>query len=145
MFCSTLHSRWDLTIHPPWGPAPPLAYHPVSGFDTVCNNSSSLWPVTKWFDNLNNSWLFNPNRKGYVKLDNICYSGGLELLQLVSEPNTGRWANKDTPPKDLDCEISRQFEKETKHSLQGCGNLCLTHHFKIMRLTVIRNKPSQNG
>ena len=42
----------------------------------------------------------------------ISSSGGLELLQIVSESDTGRCANER-----VDCEISHQLESGTKHSL----------------------------
>ena len=38
---SFLQPMWDLTIHPSWRSASSLAHHPVSGSDTICNNSSS--------------------------------------------------------------------------------------------------------
>ena len=48
----------------------------------------------------------------------ICASGGFELLQMVSEPDTGWCANEDAgPPKGVDCEIPHQLERGMKHSL----------------------------
>ena len=48
----------------------------------------------------------------------ISTSGGLELLQIVSEPNTGQYASEDAgPPMRVDCEIPRRLEREMKHSL----------------------------
>ena len=48
----------------------------------------------------------------------ISASGGLGLLQMVSEPNTGWCASKDAgPPKGVDCEIPRRFDRGPKHSL----------------------------
>ena len=42
----------------------------------------------------------------------ISTSGELELLQIVSEPDTGRCANKDTgPPKKMDCKILHRLDK----------------------------------
>ena len=50
----------------------------------------------------------------------ISASGELRLLQMVSEPNTGRCASEDAgPPKGVDgmhCEIRHRLERETKHS-----------------------------
>ena len=60
----------------------------------------------------------------------ISASGGLELLQMVSEPNTGWCANEDVGlPRGVDCEIPHRLERGTKHSLQGCGNLFLADAF----------------
>ena len=48
----------------------------------------------------------------------ISASGGLGLLQMVSEPNTGQRASGDAaPPKGVDCEIPRRLEREMKHCL----------------------------
>ena len=48
----------------------------------------------------------------------ISVGGGLGLLQMISEPNTGWCANKDVgSPRRVDCEIPHWLEKETKHSL----------------------------
>ena len=46
MFCSPLQPMWDLTIHPPWGPASSLAHHPVSSSNTTCN--SSITPLGRY-------------------------------------------------------------------------------------------------
>ena len=50
MFYSPLQSMWDLTTHPPWGPASSLAHRPMSGSDTICKSQNPplcpLWPVT---------------------------------------------------------------------------------------------------
>ena len=40
----------------------------------------------------------------------ISVNGGLGLLQMVLEPDTG-------PPRGVDCEISHWLEKGNKHSL----------------------------
>lgn len=42
--------------------------------------------------------------------------GGLWLLQMLSESDTGRCAKKDTGSR-VDCEISYQLESGTKHFL----------------------------
>ena len=48
----------------------------------------------------------------------ISASGGLELLQIVLEPDTGRRASEGVgPPRGVDCEIPHWLERETKHSL----------------------------
>ena len=48
----------------------------------------------------------------------ISASGGLGLLQMVSEPDTGRCANEDAgPPRGVDSEIPHRLERGTKHSL----------------------------
>ena len=37
----------------------------------------------------------------------ISVNGGLGLLQMVSEPDTGRYASEDVgPSREVDCEIS---------------------------------------
>ena len=48
----------------------------------------------------------------------ISASGGLGLLQMVLEPDTG-WCTNDGvgPPKGVDCEIPHRLERRTKHSL----------------------------
>ena len=49
---------------------------------------------------------------------NIFVSDGVELLQMVLEPDTGWCANEDVgPPREVDCEIPHQLERGTKHSL----------------------------
>ena len=40
MFYSPLQSMWDLTTHPPWGPASSLAHRPVSDSDTICKSQN---------------------------------------------------------------------------------------------------------
>ena len=57
-------------------------------------------------------------------------SGGLRLLQMVSEPDTGRCASKDAGPQGGWMVSSHQLKGGTKHSLQGCGNLSLADGFK---------------
>ena len=48
----------------------------------------------------------------------IFTSGGLKLLQMVSELDTGRCASEDVgSPKGVDCEIPHRLERGTKHSL----------------------------
>ena len=48
----------------------------------------------------------------------IYASGGLELLQMVLEPDTGWCGSEDVGPlKGVDCEISHRLERGTKHSL----------------------------
>ena len=48
----------------------------------------------------------------------IFASGGLGLLQMVSEPDTERCASKDIgPPRGVDCEIPHWLERGMKHSL----------------------------
>ena len=45
-------------------------------------------------------------------------SGGLGLLQMVSEPDTERCDSEDTGPlRGVDCEISHRLESGMKHSL----------------------------
>ena len=44
----------------------------------------------------------------------ISINSGIELLQMVSKPDTGRCANGDAGPlRGVDYEISRQFERGT--------------------------------
>ena len=44
----------------------------------------------------------------------ISASSGLGLLQIVSEPDTGRCANEDVgPPRRVDDEIPRRLERGT--------------------------------
>ena len=48
----------------------------------------------------------------------ISASGEFGVLQMVSEPDTGRCANENVePPMGLDCEIPHRLERGTKHSL----------------------------
>ena len=48
----------------------------------------------------------------------ISASGGLEILQMVSEPDTERCASEDAgPPKGVDCEIPNRLKRGTKHCL----------------------------
>ena len=47
----------------------------------------------------------------------VSASGEFELLQMVSEPDTKRYANEDVAPKEVDCEIPHRLERGTKHSL----------------------------
>ena len=48
----------------------------------------------------------------------IFASGGLELLLMVSEPDTGWYASKDAgSPRGVDCEIPHRLERGTKHCL----------------------------
>ena len=47
----------------------------------------------------------------------ISASGGLELLQMVLEPDTGLCASEDVGRQEVDCEIPRQLERGTKHFL----------------------------
>ena len=48
----------------------------------------------------------------------ISASGGLRLLQMVSEPGTEQCASEDAGPlKGVDCEITHRLERRTKHSL----------------------------
>ena len=48
----------------------------------------------------------------------ISASGGLGMLQMVSESNIGRCANEDIePPRGVDCEISHLLERGMEHSL----------------------------
>ena len=48
----------------------------------------------------------------------ISASGRLGLLQMVLEPVTKQCASEDVgSPRSVDCEISHQLERETKHSL----------------------------
>ena len=58
----------------------------------------------------------------------LAVGSGLGLLQMVSEPNTGRCASENVgPPRGVDCEIPHQLER--RNSLQGCGNLSLVDVF----------------
>ena len=44
----------------------------------------------------------------------ISVSGGFELLQMVSEPDTERCANEYVePPKGVDCESPHRLESKT--------------------------------
>jgi len=48
----------------------------------------------------------------------ISASNGLELLQIVSEPNTEQCVNEDVGfPRGVDCEILHRLERGMKHSL----------------------------
>ena len=48
----------------------------------------------------------------------ISASGGLGLLQMVSEPDIGQCASEDAEPRrGVDCEIPHRLERRTKHSL----------------------------
>ena len=48
----------------------------------------------------------------------IFTSGELELLQMVSEPDTGRCASEVVgPSRGVDCEIPHRLERGTKYSL----------------------------
>ena len=45
-------------------------------------------------------------------------SGGLGLLRMVSEPDTGQCVSEDTGPHEgVDCEVPHWLERGTKHSL----------------------------
>ena len=60
----------------------------------------------------------------------ISTSGGLEPLQMVSEPGTEGCASEDVgPPRGVDCEISHQLERKTNPSLSRYGNLSLADLF----------------
>ena len=60
----------------------------------------------------------------------ISVSGGIGLLQMVSESNTEWCSSEDVgPQRGMDCEIPHRVERRTKHSLYGCGNLSLTDVF----------------
>ena len=63
----------------------------------------------------------------------ISTSGRLGLLQMVSEPDTGRWLLMG-----VDFEIPNRLDRGTKHSLRGCFSC-----FKTVRLTSIRNGPKR--
>ena len=48
----------------------------------------------------------------------IFASGGLELLQMVSELDTKQCANEDAGSlREVNCEIPHRLERRTKHSL----------------------------
>ena len=48
----------------------------------------------------------------------ISVSNGLGLLQIVSEPDTGRCASEyASSPRRVDCEIPHRLERGTKHFL----------------------------
>ena len=47
----------------------------------------------------------------------VSVSGGLGLLQMVSEPDTEQCVSEDVGPKGVDCEIPHRLERGTKHSL----------------------------
>ena len=48
----------------------------------------------------------------------VSVSGGLGLLQMVSELDTGRCASEGVGPlKGVDCEIPHRLERGTQHSL----------------------------
>ena len=83
----------------------------------------------------------------------ISASGGLEPLQMVSKPDTERYASEEAKLRRRWIGVPRQLEKEasaseyaeprrgwivrshirlergTKHSLQGCRNLSLANTF----------------
>ena len=45
-------------------------------------------------------------------------AGGLRLLQIVIEPDTGRCTSERAgPQKGVDCEILHWLKRRTKHSL----------------------------
>ena len=73
---------------------------------------------------------FEKNPEGESPKRTISVNGGLGLLQMVSEPNTEQCASEDAGPRRrVDCEISHWLERGTKYSLQGRGNISLTHAF----------------
>ena len=50
----------------------------------------------------------------------IFASGGLELLQIVSELDTRWGASEDVgPPREVDCEISHRLERGTSIPYRG--------------------------
>ena len=71
----------------------------------------------------------------------IFASSEFELLQMVSQLGTERCASEDVgchnrkhdrdtgPPRRVNYEIPHWLERQTKHSLQGCGNLSLVDTF----------------
>ena len=70
----------------------------------------------------------------------ISASGKVGVLQMVSEPNTGRYASEDIELlKWVDCETLHWLERGTKHFLklvetskhflEVCGNLFLVDAF----------------
>ena len=57
-----------------------------------------------------------PERKSPKRT--ISVSGGLGMLQMVSEPVIGRCVSEDVgPPREVDCEIPHLSEKGTKYYL----------------------------
>ena len=59
----------------------------------------------------------------------IFANGGLELLQMVLELDTGLCASEDAGPQEVDSEIPCRLERGTKHFSQGRGNLSLVGAF----------------
>ena len=60
-------------------------------------------------------WKLLPSR---CVLKSIFASGGRWLLQMVSEPGSGRCVGEDASPQGgVDCEIPHRLERETKYSL----------------------------
>ena len=59
------------------------------------------------------------NLEGKAQIgQSISTSGGLGLLQMVLEPDTGWCAIENArPPMGVDCEISHRLERRTKHCL----------------------------
>ena len=47
----------------------------------------------------------------------VFVSGGLELLQMVSEPDTGSVLARTLDLKRVDCELPHRLERRIKHSL----------------------------
>ena len=94
-------------------------------------------------------WKSLPSRYELTAIRNgskwmIFVSGGLGLVQMVSELDNGWCANEDAgPSRGVDCEIPHQLERRTKHSLYGCGNFFLLTCFKTVRLMMIRNEPKR--
>ena len=59
----------------------------------------------------------------------IFTSSGLELLQMVSEPDTRRCGSEDANPQGVDYEIPHWLERRTKHFLQKHRNFFLVDAF----------------
>ena len=62
------------------------------------------------------------NLEGKLEMENrkrtIFVSGGLGLLQMVSEPDIWQCASEEARPRrGVDCEIPHRLGRRTKHSL----------------------------
>ena len=83
----------------------------------------TLGPEGRWIVRSHISWRVRfKNLEGKSERESpkrtISVSGGIEMLQMVLEPDTRRCASEDAGPRrGVDCEIPHQLEREMKHSL----------------------------
>ena len=68
-------------------------------------------------------------------------SGELELLQMVSEPDTERCATLGS--QGVDYEILHWLERERNIPYKGVETSPVRHVLKIVRLTMIRSRPKR--